>query len=44
MEKVCDAAHITLNKNAVFGDASALAPGTHPRSCACTHMFPVHVH
>ena len=27
MEKVCDAAHITLNKNAVFGDASALAPG-----------------
>jgi glycine hydroxymethyltransferase len=27
MEKVCDAAHITLNKNAVFGDASAMAPG-----------------
>ena len=27
MEKVCDLAHITLNKNAVFGDASALAPG-----------------
>jgi len=27
VEKVCDAAHITLNKNAVFGDASALAPG-----------------
>lgn len=27
MEKMCDAAHITLNKNAVFGDASALAPG-----------------
>ena len=27
MEKVCDLAHITLNKNAVFGDSSALAPG-----------------
>lgn len=27
LEKVCDAAHITLNKNSVFGDASALAPG-----------------
>lgn len=27
MEKVCDAAHITLNKNAVFGDASAISPG-----------------
>ena len=27
MEKVCDAAHITLNKNSVFGDASAMAPG-----------------
>mmetsp|Transcript_559 Transcript_559/g.1123 ORF Transcript_559/g.1123 Transcript_559/m.1123 type:complete len:453 (-) Transcript_559:201-1559(-) len=27
MEKVADLAHITLNKNAVFGDASALSPG-----------------
>ena len=26
-EKVCDLCHITLNKNAVFGDSSALAPG-----------------
>ncbi len=26
MEKVCDLCHITLNKNAVFGDASALTP------------------
>ncbi|CEM39356.1 unnamed protein product [Vitrella brassicaformis CCMP3155] len=27
VEKVCDAVHITLNKNAVFGDASAMSPG-----------------
>ncbi|KAG0559261.1 hypothetical protein M758_10G089800 [Ceratodon purpureus] len=27
VEKVCELAHITLNKNAVFGDSSALAPG-----------------
>eukprot|EP00227_Mantoniella_beaufortii_P017408 CAMPEP_0197579052 /NCGR_PEP_ID=MMETSP1326-20131121/3121_1 /TAXON_ID=1155430 /ORGANISM="Genus nov. species nov., Strain RCC2288" /LENGTH=469 /DNA_ID=CAMNT_0043142401 /DNA_START=90 /DNA_END=1499 /DNA_ORIENTATION=- len=27
METVCDMLHITLNKNAVFGDASALTPG-----------------
>ena len=27
MEKVCDLCHITLNKNAVFGDASAMSPG-----------------
>ena len=27
MEKVCDMAHITLNKNAVVGDVSAMAPG-----------------
>jgi len=27
MEKACDACHITLNKNAVYGDASALIPG-----------------
>mmetsp|Transcript_31436 Transcript_31436/g.68741 ORF Transcript_31436/g.68741 Transcript_31436/m.68741 type:complete len:471 (-) Transcript_31436:68-1480(-) len=27
MEKVCELGHITLNKNAVFGDASALSPG-----------------
>uniref|UniRef100_A0A7S3UA41 Serine hydroxymethyltransferase n=1 Tax=Picocystis salinarum TaxID=88271 RepID=A0A7S3UA41_9CHLO len=27
MEKVCDLCHITLNKNAVFGDSSALSPG-----------------
>jgi len=27
MELVCDACHITLNKNAVRGDRSALAPG-----------------
>eukprot|EP00897_Mesotaenium_endlicherianum_P005097 jgi/Mesen1/4615/ME000234S03865 len=26
-EKVCELCHITLNKNAVFGDSSALAPG-----------------
>jgi len=27
MEKACDAAHITLNKNAVVGDSSAMNPG-----------------
>lgn len=27
VEKVCDLCHITLNKNAVFGDSSALSPG-----------------
>ncbi len=27
MEKICELAHITLNKNAVFGDSSALSPG-----------------
>lgn len=27
MEKVCDLAHITLNKNSVFGDKSAISPG-----------------
>lgn len=27
MEAACDRCHITLNKNAVVGDASALAPG-----------------
>ncbi|KAK4684644.1 glycine hydroxymethyltransferase, partial [Tremellales sp. Uapishka_1] len=27
IEKICDAAHITLNKNAVAGDTSALVPG-----------------
>ena len=27
VEKVCDLCSITLNKNAVFGDSSALAPG-----------------
>ncbi|KAL0256009.1 hypothetical protein I308_100821 [Cryptococcus tetragattii IND107] len=27
VEKICDAAHITLNKNAVAGDTSALVPG-----------------
>eukprot|EP00208_Stichococcus_sp_RCC1054_P007337 CAMPEP_0206144408 /NCGR_PEP_ID=MMETSP1473-20131121/24031_1 /ASSEMBLY_ACC=CAM_ASM_001109 /TAXON_ID=1461547 /ORGANISM="Stichococcus sp, Strain RCC1054" /LENGTH=490 /DNA_ID=CAMNT_0053540227 /DNA_START=102 /DNA_END=1574 /DNA_ORIENTATION=- len=27
MEAVCDLAHITLNKNAVIGDTSALTPG-----------------
>lgn len=27
MELVCDKCHITLNKNAVFGDRSALSPG-----------------
>jgi glycine hydroxymethyltransferase len=27
MEKVCDAAHLTLNKNAVVGDAAAMNPG-----------------
>jgi len=27
MEKVCELGHITLNKNAVLGDASALSPG-----------------
>lgn len=27
MEYLCDLLHITLNKNAVFGDASALSPG-----------------
>eukprot|EP00051_Salpingoeca_urceolata_P031742 m.12790 g.12790 ORF g.12790 m.12790 type:complete len:457 (-) comp4358_c0_seq2:121-1491(-) len=27
MEKICDAVHITLNKNAICGDRSALSPG-----------------
>lgn len=27
MEKLCEHLHITLNKNAVFGDASAMSPG-----------------
>jgi glycine hydroxymethyltransferase len=27
MEKACDLCHVTLNKNAVVGDVSALAPG-----------------
>merc|ERR1712226_1089598 len=27
LEKVCDACSITLNRNAVHGDASALSPG-----------------
>ncbi|KAH7282999.1 hypothetical protein KP509_35G055800 [Ceratopteris richardii] len=27
VEKLCDLCHITLNKNAVYGDSSALAPG-----------------
>jgi glycine hydroxymethyltransferase len=27
VEKICELAHITLNKNAVFGDSSALSPG-----------------
>lgn len=27
METACDLVHITLNKNAVVGDVSALAPG-----------------
>lgn len=27
MEKICDAVSITLNKNAVVGDKSALTPG-----------------
>ncbi|CAM9653563.1 unnamed protein product [Discosporangium mesarthrocarpum] len=27
MEKICDAVHITLNKNAVQGDRSAITPG-----------------
>lgn len=27
VEKICELSHITLNKNAVFGDSSALSPG-----------------
>ena len=27
LPQVCDLCHITLNKNAVYGDSSALAPG-----------------
>jgi glycine hydroxymethyltransferase len=27
VEKLCDLCNITVNKNAVFGDSSALAPG-----------------
>ena len=27
LEKVCDLVHITINKNAVYGDKSALSPG-----------------
>lgn len=28
VEKVCELAYITLDKNAVFGDNSALTPGS----------------
>ena len=27
MEKICDAVHMTLNKNSILGDRSALSPG-----------------
>jgi len=27
LEKACDAAHITLNKNTIIGDKSAVTPG-----------------
>ena len=27
MEKVCDMCNITIDKNAVYGDSSALSPG-----------------
>lgn len=27
MEKICDALHITLNKNTIVGDKSAVTPG-----------------
>lgn len=27
VEKLCDLCNITVNKNAVFGDSSALSPG-----------------
>lgn len=41
MEKVCDLCHITLNKNAVVGDLSAMNPGGvriggYGRSCGVT--------
>lgn len=26
-EKVCEMCHITVNKNAVFGDSGAMSPG-----------------
>ena len=29
MERCCDLCHITLNKNAVVGDVSAMTPGQH---------------
>lgn len=44
MEKVCDLCHITLNKNAVVGDVSAMNPGgvrIGERTCAaheCMHL------
>jgi glycine hydroxymethyltransferase len=27
VEKICDAVHITLNKNTILGDKSAVTPG-----------------
>jgi glycine/serine hydroxymethyltransferase len=33
MEKICDAVHITLNKNAVQGDRSAVTPGKYIIVC-----------
>jgi hypothetical protein len=41
MEKICDTVAITLNKNAVLGDKSALTPGTTPTPCSLSQTtFP----
>ena len=39
VEKLCDLCNITLNKNAVFGDSSALAPGGVRIGKRVTKMF-----
>lgn len=46
MERCCDLCHITLNKNAVVGDVSAMTPGNHfsHAVCMCTRKEPELLH
>ena len=48
MEKLCEAAHISINKNAIAGDRNALFPGrwggaisvcADPLLCVCVCMY-----